>query len=349
MIFAGDVAIANKDIIRFTNFPDDLKGKFWCFNLEGAVSITKFDPPSRGVYNTADCLDQLKEFNLAPFFIGNNHIHDVNNGVVETANFLKLNGLEAFGAGENLEEAARVRTFSSGVDYSLLGYGWDVIGCRAATKRAAGVNPFCPDYIKDSVLKSLNLYPNSRIAVVIHGNYEFEKFLQPGHRKLSRELIDIGAFAVIFHHSHIVGPIEVYKGRIIAHGLGNWAFSYGKHFGGKLRFPSSSFHQIAIEMTEESCYVHHSCFEPPCEVKFVYSEEILNPNFSLRPIFQDFNDEDYLNWFKKNRHKRIMLPIYRSSTRSIFDRFRNYWVLLRQNLIKVFVRLNLKSHARKSN
>lgn len=45
-----------------------------------------------------------------------------------------------------------------------------------------------------------------------------------GDIELRREAIDNGADLVICHHPHIVHGVEVYKGKLIAHSLGNFAF-----------------------------------------------------------------------------------------------------------------------------
>lgn len=42
--------------------------------------------------------------------------------------------------------------------------------------------------------------------------------------QLGRAAIDAGADLVLGHHQHILKAIEVYKGRFIFHGLGNFVF-----------------------------------------------------------------------------------------------------------------------------
>ena len=40
---------------------------------------------------------------------------------------------------------------------------------------------------------------------------------------LARAAIDAGADVVLGHHQHIIKPIEIYRGRAIFHGMGNFA------------------------------------------------------------------------------------------------------------------------------
>src|SRR5690606_38716785 len=117
--------------------------------------------------------------------------------------------------------------------------------------------------VLEQLYSGMRAHPDLKPVVVVHGNYEFELYPQPGHRKLAKALIDAGAYAVIFHHPHIVGPVVRYQGRTIAYSLGNWAFSYGKFFRGRLKFPESSFRQVAVELSGSGDVIHHAMFEPP--------------------------------------------------------------------------------------
>src|SRR5207245_9973354 len=42
---------------------------------------------------------------------------------------------------------------------------------------------------------------------------------------LGRAAIDAGASVFLVHGSHYLGPIEIYKGRLVAYGLGNFFWS----------------------------------------------------------------------------------------------------------------------------
>lgn len=63
------------------------------------------------------------------------------------------------------------------------------------------------------------------VAVVHHGN-EQVLFPSPRMRQRCRDLIDAGAHAVVCHHPHVVQGIEEYRGRPIAHSLGNFLFDW---------------------------------------------------------------------------------------------------------------------------
>lgn len=343
MIFAGDVAIANDDRFAFHQFPPEVRAKPWCINLEGAIA----DPAQMldwGVYNASDWRESFTDFNLGPVFLGNNHIHDWPGGIFATLDQLRFAGIQGFGAGNNEQEASRPALISVGCrDYALVGFGWPVVGCRPASTHQEGINRFEAQHVLQTVASLHNQYPSRKIVVILHWNYEFERYPQPGHRKLAMDLIDQGVYAVVGHHPHIVGPVERYRGRTIAYSLGNWAFSYGCHFGGRLKFPASSFHQIAVELSDESDLVHHAQFAPPSTVCYQGAERVDADDFTLRPAFEGFGHAEYLHWFKANRVKRKGLPVYVDAADSPANRLRDRWVGFRQVLIDYAAKSGLKA------
>ena len=76
------------------------------------------------------------------------------------------------------------------------------------------------------------------VIVFEHWGIEYALYPVRHQRLLGRTLIDAGADVVLGAHAHIVQPIEIYKGRLIAYGLGNFVFSSmvrrGTHTGAVL-------------------------------------------------------------------------------------------------------------------
>lgn len=347
MILAGDVAIANGDRFIFHGFPNEICGKPWCINLEGAIADTS-QIIDWGVYNASNWCESFVGFKIGPVFIGNNHIEDLLGGISATVKKLGLLSIQGFGAGINKQEASQPAFVSSGChDYVLVGFGWPVIGCRPATLHRAGINRLDEQHILRTVATLFKRYPSHRIVVVMHWNYEFERYPQPGHRKLAMDLIDQGVYAVVGHHPHIIGPVERYKGRTIAYSLGNWAFSYGRFFHSKLRFPESSFSQIALEFGEHDDVIHHAQFFPPYDISYCSSEHVNDADFSLKPIFEGMAHQDYASWFKMHRLKKLALPIYLTADDTTFNQIKNTWVAFRQVVINVVVKMGLKQLQRK--
>lgn len=343
MIIAGDVAIAPGDRFEFRRFPSSVRARSWCINLEGPISTKA---PRWGIANSSDWLRSFSAFRIGSVFIGNNHILDIDCGVSRTISLLKEQGIDCFGAGSTVSEAKLPALTQCGdVRYALIGFGWDVIGCKPAAARKEGVNRFEGREVRDQLSAALK-FGVDRVVVVLHANYEFEPYPQPGHRRLAHDLIAEGAYAVIFHHPHVVGPVERVRGRTIAYSVGNWAFSYGRYFGGKLSFPGASFHQIAVELGEAGDTIHHAKFVPPSVVEYSHSEQVCSEALSLRAEFEGFDDAQYREWFARSRKKRKLLPIYVSADDSIANAARSAWLRGRQVLIDGAVKMGLKAQRR---
>jgi hypothetical protein len=339
MIFVGDVAVAPGDFFDHQGFPERWKERRLCVNLEGAVSTNGF-MPEFGVCNSANWHKSFEQFSLGPVNLANNHIADIPDGVELTGSLLAKQGLQSFGAASSKDLLLCPAICG---DFALLGFGWSVIGCVPYSAKRSGTNPLERANVIDQVLRVKITYPSKKIVVVMHWNYEFEVYPQPGHRKLAKELIDMGVYAVIGHHPHIVSPVERYQGKTIAYSVGNWAFSYGRFFGGKLRFPPNSFHQIAIELADGGNIVHHATFSPPTTILYDRSEGVSDDNFSLRPVFEGFRDAEYEDWFRLNRRKKKFLPIYKTAERGVVNLRKDVWVAARQQVINAAVKIGLKS------
>ncbi len=55
----------------------------------------------------------------------------------------------------------------------------------------------------------------------------FDLMPDKSNREFRHNAIDLGADLVICHHSHIIQPVELYNGKLIAHSLGNFVFDLG--------------------------------------------------------------------------------------------------------------------------
>lgn len=348
MILVGDVAIADGDLFLYRGFPEAFSTVPICFNLEGAIAKGG-ERPARGLYNSEAWRRSFGGMQAHFAFLANNHIHDVDDGVSRTRRRLAESGITGFGAGLTVAEAASEVICESGDQrYCLLGAGWPVIGCKPAGPERAGVNRLDGARLVADVARLSSCRPKVRIVLVLHWNYEFERYPQPAHRKLAMDLIDAGAYAIVGHHPHIVGAVERYKGHTIAYSLGNWAFSFGRYFGGKLKFPEASFGQIALELGDEGDTVHHAMFEPPSTIVYRGAERVDSTDFSLAPTFEGMEDGDYAEWFRTSRIKRKMLPVYRSYENNFENRCKDAWVAFRQVGIDTATRFGIKSLRRRT-
>lgn len=95
-----------------------------------------------------------------------------------------------------------------------------------ATEERAGSNPLHPltqyNQIKEASSKA------DFVILVFHGGVEHYNLPSPEIKQLHRFLIEAGADAVVNHHQHCFSGYEVYKGRPIFYGIGNFLFDDSK-------------------------------------------------------------------------------------------------------------------------
>ena len=195
MIVTGDVAIAHGDTFVFSDM-EHLSGRHWVINLEGFITQDLVYSDTWCVYNSATWEDSFNDFNIRAAFIGNNHIQDIDNGIAQSISYLTERNILFFGAGLNAKQRTSYTSVVEGdLNYKLLGFGWPVIGCKAGKNDDPGVNKFDYDNVIGQAESLLNSCENTRVVVVIHGNYEFEYAPQPGHRLVAKELIDLGVYS----------------------------------------------------------------------------------------------------------------------------------------------------------
>lgn len=154
--------------------------------------------------------------------LANNHFRDFGDeGVEQTIRILDNQGVMYIGGGKSLEEAARV--FYKAINGKTLA----VINCcenefSIATSTSAGSNPLNP--IKQYYAIQEACKKSDYVLVIVHGGHEHWQLPSPRMQDTYRFFIDAGADAVVNHHQHCYSGYEVYKGKPIFYGLGNFCF-----------------------------------------------------------------------------------------------------------------------------
>ena len=169
--------------------------------------------------------------------LANNHVLDWGrSGLAETLQTLKAAGIKTAGAGRNLREAAapavipvvgkgRVLVFSFGSGTSGIPRGW------AAKADKPGVNRL-PDFSAETVwgirddIGQVKL-PGDIVVASIHWGGNWGYAVPHEHQEFARQLIDEAGVDIIHgHSSHHVKGIEVYKGKPILYGCGDFLNDY---------------------------------------------------------------------------------------------------------------------------
>ena len=183
--------------------------------------IEKVGPNLKGGIAAAKSL-VYAEFDVVT--LANNHIKDYGEeGINSTLDALKSNNLRWVGVGSDLSIAAQPLYMT--IDKKRVA----LINCcehesSVATERNAGANPIDPVAQFNQIRTAKN---NADVViVVVHGGVE--KMPYPTQRMVDtyRFFIDAGADAVINHHQHCYSGYEVYNGKPVFYGLGNFCFDY---------------------------------------------------------------------------------------------------------------------------
>jgi hypothetical protein len=314
MIFLGDVAHPFLETPDWFRTSPPWSHQAVSVNLEGAFSKNVDHLRYRKLFNHPSLLPRLVASDVRLASLANNHVMDLSDQLNATIEQLSRHGIQIVGAGVDASSAAAAATVhEEGQDHHVLSFGWRVIGCKPATRRQPGANSLEPRRVLKSVEHQRRLHPNDQIIVQLHWNYEMELYPQPAHRQLAFAIIDAGADAVIGHHPHRVGGAETYRGKDIFYSLGNWWLPQGVFFDGKSSYAEDSLLQLALEWHAQHPPVAHWFVyaradhtlthirtEPACT-----SEELL-----ARTPFAGMPHQEYRRWFRANRHKNRLLPVF---------------------------------------
>lgn len=168
--------------------------------------------------------------------LANNHLLDYGGaGLAETLDTLHEAGIKTAGAGYSLAEAQRPATvelpgggrvvvFSLGSEDSGVPADW------SATDDHAGVD-YLPDFSRataDRVVERVREVTDKDDLVVasIHwgGNWGYE--VPRAHVEFAHRLLDGGVAVVHGHSSHHPRPIEIYDGKLVLYGCGDFLSDY---------------------------------------------------------------------------------------------------------------------------
>ncbi len=207
-------------------------------NLEtSATRSEEFDPKGINYRMNPANVPCLSAADIDCCVLANNHVLDWGRaGLLETLAVLKKAGFESAGAGENIERAAapsivtvpgkgRVIVFAFGSTTSGIPRGW------AASNDDQGVN-----LLADLSQRTVNAIsqqvravkqPGDIVIASIHWGGNWGYHIGRAERRFAHALIDQAGVDIIHgHSSHHAKGIEVYNGRPILYGCGDFLNDY---------------------------------------------------------------------------------------------------------------------------
>ncbi len=205
-------------------------------NLETAITMSDIPSPGKGINYR---MNPKNIGVLLPFdalSLSNNHILDWEEaGLLETLKTLEETSIKFSGAGINLENSSKpsihlLQNKKRVLFFSLSHTSSGVPDSWAAKTKTAGVylieNLNEPEISK--IIENINLYKKAEDLVIlsIHWGSNWGYELAPGQQMFAQKLIDNGVDIIFGHSSHHPRPLEIYKGKPIFYGLGDFINDY---------------------------------------------------------------------------------------------------------------------------
>ena len=207
-------------------------------NLETAITSEETPWPDKGIHYRMHPLNIgcFSAARISACCLANNHVLDWRyDGLSETLRSLDAAGIAHSGAGNNAEQVAapailnvadkpRVLLFSFGSTTSGIPREW------SATTSRAGVNLL--DDLSDAtaarVADQMRPYqqPGDLLIASIHWGSNWDYDIPSKQIAFAHRLIEQGVAIVHAHSSHHVKAIEVFKGRLILYGCGDFVTDY---------------------------------------------------------------------------------------------------------------------------
>lgn len=262
IIFAGDLLINNSKISISSPVEKFLEAaNFRICNLEGPFIKTKSKQLIKAgpnIYqNNIHALTFLKKCNFNLVSLSNNHILDYGKeSLLETITILKKNRIAYFGAGYNITDIYAPAIIES-QDKKIAIFG----ACQAEF----GVSKYEDDQIGYAWINSPILEENIKktkdkvdfIIIYAHAGLEKVDIPLPEWRNRYRQLIDLGAEAIIATHPHVIQGYEIYNNKAIYFSIGNFIFDYANSLNEKAL---STGLLLSVEVKDNALEILHRVF-----------------------------------------------------------------------------------------
>ena len=143
----------------------------------------------------------------------------------------------------------------------------------------------------DNTLESIKDVNYDLLICYCHAGYEFEYYPLPLHVGLSRYLVENGCDLVYFSHTHTIQPYEIYKGKHIFYGLGNFYFSSLRSF-----YPEICDNGLALEVVIKNKKIEY--FKP---IDIFYNRNSKKTNYSEK---SEYLKNHNLGYFSLNNYSK---------------------------------------------
>lgn len=207
------------------------KSDFNVVNLEGpATTHPAIFDKDLSVLSPVMAIDYLsKKLNINVFNLANNHTFDAGiDGFNQCVQEIESKGLSYFGAGENIEEAAKIEYLKKDdITVALIAVGSEGSSGARAREDMYGVFGWEDDLVYTKIEEAKE---NADWVILnFHNGAEFNFCPVKSKQDRLKLFVDKGVDIVVAHHPHVIQGIEKYNEGIIFYSLGNFIFDLKYH------------------------------------------------------------------------------------------------------------------------
>lgn len=311
-----------------------------------AAPIQKCGPALSG---QPEAVDALKAVGVNVCTLANNHILD--QGVrclMDTKRRLLDAGIKTVGAGVDRKEASEELVLEKNGETTA------IINCcehefSIASESTAGANPL-------DIVAQYRSIKNAKaqcdyVIVIIHGGIEHFQYPTQRMKDTYRFFIEVGADAVINHHQHCYCGYEIYKGKPIFYGLGNFLFDWeGKRNSIWNEGVMVGLHLKKAGKSDFDIYPYIQCNENPCVRLMTEDEErgfaaksaeinkMIQDARLLSSAFDTHVDE------KKKEYQLLVEPYDTRLTKGLFNKGLLPSMISKAKLTKLYNYIYCESH-----
>lgn len=276
-------------------------------------------------------IESLKYTGFQCVTLANNHFRDFGDeGCLATLTELHNYGIDYVGGGANLIEAQTI-LYKNIKSQKVAIINICEHESSIATNIHAGSAPFEYVDVYQQILEARN--NADYVIIIVHGGNEHYQLPSMRMKKAYRWFVDLGADAVINHHQHCFNGYEVYKGKPIFYGIGNFCFDnnrkrnsiWNEGFMVVLEFEHGIISHNVIPYYQCNTVPTIELMKENEKRKFLSTIEILNKiilsDDELNHRYEVFCQEMSIEWlfnlepYKRNRlfpalYRRNLLPSF---------------------------------------
>lgn len=290
-------------------------------------------------------------FNCAT--LANNHFRDFgDDGCLNTIAELDRAGVDHIGGGVNLEESQKV--LYKEIGGTILAF---VNFCEHEFSIAEDIKSgSAPLDMIDNFWQIKEAKENADIVIVIvHGGHEYYQLPSPRMKKTYRWFTEIGTDVVINHHQHCYTGYEIYNGKPIFYGLGNFCFDWNRRNiamweEGYMVELEINNHNINSPLLSFMLIPYTQCRNGASVIPMQdgEKEQFFNSIERFNAIISDDNQltAHFNDWCKSKNdtNESLLVPYTRRLTRSLYAKGLLPSVITKRKLIALLNHIDCETH-----